>query len=71
MEVIQRGRAAVRPALIPPLSVVPAVSDTELFETEYVSAVLAFVHLMLPHRPCHLTPPVHMHVYTRAVACAP
>lgn len=63
MEVIQRGRTAGRPALIPPLSVVPAVSDTELFETEYVAAVVAFVYLMLPHRAHHLTPPVH--------ACAP
>ncbi|XP_062303629.1 axin-1 isoform X1 [Osmerus eperlanus] len=35
MEVIQRGRAAVRPALFPPLSVVPAVSDTELSEPEH------------------------------------
>uniref|UniRef100_H2U944 Axin-1 n=1 Tax=Takifugu rubripes TaxID=31033 RepID=H2U944_TAKRU len=34
MEVIQRGRAAVRPALFPPLSVVPAVSDSELSEPE-------------------------------------
>lgn len=36
MEVIQRGRTAVRPALFPTLSVVPAVSDTELSESEYV-----------------------------------
>lgn len=36
MEVIQRGRTAVRPALFPPLSVVPAVSDSELSEAEYV-----------------------------------
>ncbi|KAG5280146.1 hypothetical protein AALO_G00085490 [Alosa alosa] len=35
LEVIQRGRAAVRPALFPPLSVVPAVSDTELSEPEH------------------------------------
>ncbi|KAF7663525.1 hypothetical protein LDENG_00208230 [Lucifuga dentata] len=35
MEVIQRGRTAVRPALFPPLSVVPAVSDTELSEYEH------------------------------------
>ncbi|KAI2666088.1 Axin-1 [Labeo rohita] len=35
MEVIQRGRTAVRPALFPTLSVVPAVSDTELSEAEY------------------------------------
>ncbi|XP_028310897.1 axin-1 isoform X2 [Gouania willdenowi] len=34
MEVIQRGRTAVRSAQFPPLSVVPAVSDTELSETE-------------------------------------
>ncbi|XP_028842884.1 axin-1-like isoform X2 [Denticeps clupeoides] len=34
MEVIQRGHAAVRPALFPPLSVVPTVSDTELSESE-------------------------------------
>lgn len=36
MEVIQRGRTAVRPAQVPPLSVVPAVSDGELSEPEYV-----------------------------------
>ncbi|XP_068192636.1 axin-1 [Antennarius striatus] len=35
MEVIQRGRTAVRPALVPPLSVVPAVSDSELSEPEH------------------------------------
>ncbi|XP_029294496.1 axin-1 isoform X2 [Cottoperca gobio] len=35
MEVIQRGRTAVRPALFPPLSVVPAVSDSELSQPEY------------------------------------
>lgn len=40
MEVIQRGRAAARPALFPPLSVVPAVSDTELSESEYVQSGL-------------------------------
>lgn len=34
MEVIQRGRAAVRPALFPPLGAVPAVSDSELSEPE-------------------------------------
>ncbi|KAM9391557.1 axin-1, partial [Pholidichthys leucotaenia] len=34
MEVIQRGRAAVRPAQFPPLNVVPAVSDSELSEPE-------------------------------------
>ncbi|KAG9333279.1 hypothetical protein JZ751_012865 [Albula glossodonta] len=38
MEVIQRGRAAVRPALFPPLSVVPAVSDIDLSECEHKSA---------------------------------
>ncbi|XP_041633702.1 axin-1 isoform X2 [Cheilinus undulatus] len=35
MEVIQRGRTAVRPAQFPPLSVVPAVSDSELSELEH------------------------------------
>lgn len=40
MEVIQRGRTAVRPALFPPLSVVPAVSDSELSEPEYVHCSL-------------------------------
>lgn len=40
MEVIQRGRTAVRPALFPPLSVVPAVSDIELSQPEYVHCVL-------------------------------
>nr|XP_040046623.1 axin-1 isoform X3 [Gasterosteus aculeatus aculeatus] len=35
MEVIQRGRSAVRPALFPPLSTVPAVSDSELSQSEH------------------------------------
>ncbi|KTF82253.1 hypothetical protein cypCar_00046032 [Cyprinus carpio] len=35
MEVIQRGRTAVRPALFPTLSVVPAVSDMELSDAEH------------------------------------
>lgn len=35
-EVIQRGRSCARPACTPVLSVVPAVSDLELSETEYV-----------------------------------
>ncbi|KAI4821994.1 hypothetical protein KUCAC02_007562 [Chaenocephalus aceratus] len=35
MEVIQRGRTAARPALFPPLSVVPAVSDSELSQPEH------------------------------------
>uniref|UniRef100_A0A1A7YXY2 Axin-1 n=1 Tax=Iconisemion striatum TaxID=60296 RepID=A0A1A7YXY2_9TELE len=35
MEVIQRGRTAVRPAPVPPLTVVPAVSDSELSEPEH------------------------------------
>ncbi|XP_053300305.1 axin-1 isoform X2 [Pleuronectes platessa] len=35
MEVMQRGRTAVRPALFPPLSVVPAVSDSDLSEPEH------------------------------------
>lgn len=35
MEVIQRGRTAVRPTQFPPLSVVPAVSDSELSEPEH------------------------------------
>uniref|UniRef100_A0A3P9IDF9 Axin-1 n=1 Tax=Oryzias latipes TaxID=8090 RepID=A0A3P9IDF9_ORYLA len=34
MQVIQRGRTAVRPAMFPPLNVVPAVSDNELFNSE-------------------------------------
>lgn len=37
-EVIQRGRSCIRPACTPVLSVVPAVSDMELSETEYVRA---------------------------------
>lgn len=45
-EVIQRGRSCVRPACTPMLSVVPAVSDMELSETEYVRPPRAF-----PHRP--------------------
>lgn len=44
MEVIQRGRSAVRPPTFPPLSVVPAVSDSELSEHEYV-------HRFLPSLP--------------------
>lgn len=36
-EVIQRGRSCVRPACTPMLSVVPAVSDMELSETEMKS----------------------------------
>lgn len=48
MEVIQRGRTAVRPAQFPQLSVVPAVSDSELSEPEYVHRVPQyFVHCML------------------------
>lgn len=35
MEVIQRGRSAVRPTQCPPMNVVPAVSDSELSETEH------------------------------------
>lgn len=35
-EVIQRGRCCIRPACTPVLSAVPAVSDLELSETEYV-----------------------------------
>ncbi|XP_061837997.2 axin-1 isoform X2 [Nerophis lumbriciformis] len=35
MEVIQRGRTAVRPALVPPLSMVPAVSDCAPSEPEH------------------------------------
>ncbi|KAM8845070.1 axin-1 isoform 2-T2 [Spinachia spinachia] len=34
MEVIQRGRSAVRPPLFPPLSAVPAASDSELSQPE-------------------------------------
>jgi hypothetical protein len=36
---MQRGRTCVRPACAPVLSVVPAVSDLELSETEYVHPV--------------------------------
>uniref|UniRef100_A0A3B4C1L0 Axin-1 n=1 Tax=Pygocentrus nattereri TaxID=42514 RepID=A0A3B4C1L0_PYGNA len=46
MEVIQRGRTAIRPATFPPLSVVPAVSDTELSEAEYV------LHKAVKKQPC-------------------
>ncbi|KAJ0057843.1 hypothetical protein NL108_002970 [Boleophthalmus pectinirostris] len=35
MEVIQRGRSAVRPTQCPPVNVVPAVSDSELSESEH------------------------------------
>ncbi|CAL9693073.1 unnamed protein product [Knipowitschia caucasica] len=35
MEVIQRGRSAVRPTQCPPVNVVPAVSDSELSEPEH------------------------------------
>uniref|UniRef100_A0A3Q3BLF5 Axin-1 n=1 Tax=Kryptolebias marmoratus TaxID=37003 RepID=A0A3Q3BLF5_KRYMA len=37
MEVIQRGRTAVRPAPVPLLNVVPAVSDSELSEADQKS----------------------------------
>ncbi|XP_026216765.1 axin-1 isoform X1 [Anabas testudineus] len=46
MEVIQRGRTTVRPALFPPLSVVPAVSDSELSEPE---------HKVTKKQPCENT----------------
>lgn len=36
MEVIQRGRTVVRPAVFPTFNMVPAVSDTELSEAQYV-----------------------------------
>lgn len=39
MEVIQRGRTAVRPTPVPLLNAVPAVSDMELSEAEYVHFV--------------------------------
>lgn len=45
MEVIQRGRTALRPSLFPPLSVVPAVSDCELSEPEYVRSRPQFIVL--------------------------
>lgn len=45
MEVIQRGRTAVRPALVPLLNTVPAVSDMELSEAECV-------HLVAPVMCC-------------------
>ncbi|XP_072299137.1 axin-1 isoform X3 [Eucyclogobius newberryi] len=38
MEVIQRGRSAVRPTQCPPVTVVPAVSDSELSEPEHKSS---------------------------------
>ncbi|CAL8285676.1 unnamed protein product [Boreogadus saida] len=38
MEVIQRGRTAIRPALFPPLDEVPAVSDCSLSEPEHKAA---------------------------------
>lgn len=47
MEVIQRGRSAVRPPMFPPLSVVPAVSDSELSEPEYVLPSVAPLPLHL------------------------
>ncbi|KAM3599029.1 uncharacterized protein V6R79_025828 [Siganus canaliculatus] len=51
MEVIQRGRTAVRPALFPPLNMVPAVSDSELSEPEYVHRVLSVTPPPLPLSP--------------------
>lgn len=49
MEVIQRGRTAVRPALFPPLSVVPAVSDSELSEAEYgLTHTHTHTHFLVP-----------------------
>ena len=47
-EVIQRGRSCVRPACTPVLSVVPAVSDLELSETEYVRPPRVSVPLTPP-----------------------
>lgn len=38
MEVIQRGRSAVRPTQCPPMNVVPAVSDSELSEPEHTAS---------------------------------
>lgn len=48
MEVIQRGRAAVRPVPVPLLTEVPAVSDSELSEPEYVHCVPSVIVAELP-----------------------
>lgn len=64
MEVIQRGRTAVRPALFPPLSVVPAVSDSELSEPEYVQHQQLFFPTISKHpvipisHGTHTSPPI-------------
>lgn len=63
MEVIQRGRTAVRPALFPQLSVVPAVSDSELSEPEYVHCFLPVVPFptfsLFPNIPVDHSNPLH------------
>lgn len=46
MEVIQRGRSAVRPPMFPPLTVAPAVSDSEPSEPECVLHFLAEIVLL-------------------------
>ncbi|KAM6904937.1 axin-1 [Xenentodon cancila] len=38
LQVIQRGRTALRPPLFPPLNVVPAVSDNEMSDPEHKAA---------------------------------
>ncbi|KAM4530124.1 axin-1 isoform 1-T3 [Odontesthes bonariensis] len=60
MEVIQRGRTAVRPALFPQLNVVPAVSDSELSEPghkatkkqpcENITVAYYFCEELIPYR---------------------
>lgn len=53
MEVIQRGRTVVRPAIFPTLNVVPAVSDTELSEAQYVTlAQFPIMPFLVCHQSC-------------------
>ncbi|KAK0154790.1 Axin-1 [Merluccius polli] len=56
MEVIQRGRTAVRPALFPPLDMVPAVSDCDLSESEYVHSDPSLLNTPLYLTPCNSPP---------------
>lgn len=54
MEVIQRGRTVVRPAGFPTLNVVPAVSDTELSQAQYVPlAQFPIMHFLVHYHSYH------------------
>lgn len=71
MEVIQRGRTAVRPALFPPLSVVPAVSDSELSEPEYVLCFLSVVTFLTNSKyPCRSQQPTSLSILITVILVA-